>query len=325
MVWAFLQWQTCILKVWKNQVIGFYRLICGIQPTYHQKTSDGFRGWANILIPGIFSHVWEISVIKGIYTSCFILHPSEFPGRPRYPSPGVLKWIITEMWRSASCLGALVGAQGKIRAAKIYPSLLNTCHPLAEARKHVSKHLASVVYTVFPEISIKNMTDAEITPFSKSKASFKGGTRAGVTQRALHQAKQLHLTAQMLLQASLIWSVWAESPSVSSKHLFPRPWEFRWSHWIRIAHPDASQGCETHHAPMAGTGPLTAALLTDQRLKQDSAKVPRAGLRCKAKGFSSWHLSRSRRWRRHWIQPEQVSREPRSSNNTHYKLTIDFL
>lgn len=60
------------------------------------------------------------------------------------------------------------------------------CHPLAEASKCVSKHLACVVYTVFPEISIKNTTDVEITLLKKnsfkSKASFKGGTRAAVTQ-----------------------------------------------------------------------------------------------------------------------------------------------
>lgn len=36
------------------------------------------------------------------------------------------------------------------------------CHPLAEASKRVSKHLACVVYMVFPEISVKNTADVEI-------------------------------------------------------------------------------------------------------------------------------------------------------------------
>lgn len=60
-----------------------------------------------------------------------------------------------------------MGAHGKIRPAKTYSSLLNMCHPLAEASKCVSKHLACVVYTVFPEISIKNTTDVEITLLKK--------------------------------------------------------------------------------------------------------------------------------------------------------------
>lgn len=73
--------------------------------TRNPQGSDGFRGWTNILIPGLFPHVWEILIIKGIYISCCtVFHLSEFPGRPRYPIPGVIKWTITETWRSASSL-----------------------------------------------------------------------------------------------------------------------------------------------------------------------------------------------------------------------------
>lgn len=178
------------------------------------------------------------------------------------------------------------------------------------------------------------MTHAEITPFFffffKSKANFKGGTRAGVTQESpasgspaplhcLHTStSQSHLlclgwTSFSLLQAALSQTLGVQGITLDKNS----------SGWCSC---DGSQGCKTHNVPMAGTDPLPAAFLMDQRLTWDLAKVDGAGLRCRAKGFSSWHLSRSRRWRRHWIQPEQCSAGEHGTTelNTHYKLTIDF-
>lgn len=113
-VWAFLQWQTCMLKIQKNQMLGFYRLICGIQPIYHQKLSR--LRWLQRLDKytnsrPIFPCMRNLSNQGNLHLLLHRFASQLIPGRPRYPSSGVIKW--TSPSRSASSLRGSGGCPRK--------------------------------------------------------------------------------------------------------------------------------------------------------------------------------------------------------------------
>lgn len=146
-------------------MLGFYRLICGIQPIYHQKPSR--LRWLQRLDKHtnsrhIFPYTRNLSNQGHLHLLLHHFASQWIPWKARYPSPGMIKWTTTGTWRSSS---ALRGSGGRPRKNQTGQNLLITFKYVLSSwlLPEVSKHLASVLYT---EISIKNMTHAEITPLS---------------------------------------------------------------------------------------------------------------------------------------------------------------
>lgn len=164
----------------------------------------------------------------------------------------------------------------------------------------------------------------------KSKASFKGGTRAAVTQdspasgwpapphqnltRCFCKPISSHLICWGWISFSLLQASLSLGIQVMTLD--------------KTAHPDAAvmQAKAVKHIMLYRHRSLDCCISHGPETKVKLSRGTWSRLRCKAKGFSSWHLPRSRRWRRHWIQPEQRSAGERRTTefNTHYKLTIDF-